>query len=234
MKSTALTLALLASVGVSAQGDIKKELERFQGKWTATSATNEQIPAGFHAALVFAGDTYQGVRNGKTDERGTVKLDPSTKPMSIALIITEGSSAGKTQLGLVEITGDTMTLTLAEPGDTARPSPTSKDSLTLTKMKPLAKDFEGAWEGALDVGGKSLRLIVKLSNGSDGLATGTLTSVDQGSAEAPIVAVVQFGSRLRLIVPAVRGTFDGELKDKQLTGTWAQGRGSLPLVLVRR
>ena len=63
---------------------------------------------------------------------------------------------------------------------------------------------------------------------------GTLASLDQGTgAEAAIVAVVQIKSRIALIVPALRGTYNGELKDGQLTGTWSQGRATVPLVLKK-
>ena len=79
-----------------------------------------------------------------------------------------------------------------------------------------------------------LRLVFTLTNGADGLATGTLTSVDQGNTEAPIAAVVQTGSTLKLILPAIRGAYEGELKDGQITGTWMRGAGKLPMVLKRR
>jgi hypothetical protein len=32
----------------------------------------------------------------------------------------------------------------------------------------------------------------------------------------------------------VRGGYEGEMKDGQITGTWTQGRNSLPLVLKRK
>ena len=157
MKRALWGFVLLLSVSLSAQidikVDIKKELERLQGNWALTSAAGQALPAGSHVGLVFAGDTYQGSTNGTIDERGSIKLDPTTKPISIDLVITEGTEAGKTQLGLVEITGDTMTLILAEPGSTVRPSTSSQDKLTLARVKPLAKDFEGTWEGTLDAGG---------------------------------------------------------------------------------
>jgi uncharacterized protein (TIGR03067 family) len=136
MKRTVLALAvLLLSAGLAAQGGIKKEFEPFQGSWTLVSASGQEIPAGM-AGLVFTGEKYEGLTNGKVDERGTIKLDPATKPMmSIDLVIAEGSSAGKTQLGLVAIAGDTMTLILAEPGDTKRPGPSSPDKLILKKAR---------------------------------------------------------------------------------------------------
>jgi hypothetical protein len=60
-----------------------------------------------------------------------------------------------------------------------------------------------------------------------------MVSVDQGGVELPIVAVVQTGSHLKLVVQAIAGTYEGDLKDGQLTGTWMQGLGTLPLVFKR-
>jgi hypothetical protein len=39
------------------------------------------------------------------------------------------------------------------------------------------------------------------------------------------------GGRIKLIVPAIKATYDGALKDGQLAGTWSQGRNTTPLVL---
>lgn len=101
------------------------------------------------------------------------------------------------------------------------------------KSTPITKELEGSWEGSLDVGGQILRLLVKLSNGPDGVATGTMVSVDQGGSELPVTAVVQTGSHLKLVVQSVAGTYEGDLKDGQLTGTWTQGPGTLPLIFKR-
>jgi hypothetical protein len=83
------------------------------------------------------------------------------------------------------------------------------------------------------VNGTTLRLVAKLSNQADGTATGTLVSLDQGGAEIPIASVVQDGAHLKLLVPAVVGNYEGDLKDGQLTGTWTQGPRTWPLVLKR-
>lgn len=234
----AVVLAMLlglVSFGASGPGELQDGLERFQGAWVLTSVEGEGLPSGVHVGLVFDGDKYQGLRIGKIDERGTIKLNIAAKPMAIDLVIIEGKYAGKTQLGLVNIAGDSMTLVLAEPGAPARPTALSQSPLGLTRLRPIPKALEGTWESAMDANGKALRVVVKLSTGSDGLGTGTLASLDQGTAaEAPIVAVVQIGSRITLIVPSLRGTYDGELKEGQLTGIWSQGRVSVQLALNRR
>ena len=227
-----LFVTLLLLTGLP-QGDVPKPLAGLQGTWVVTSVEGEGLPAGVHVALVLTGDKYQGLKQGKIDERGTIKVDPAAKPMTIDFVITEGTHAGKTQLGLVEIADDRMTLVLGEPGAAARPTSMSQSPLGLTKLRPIAKDLEGSWEGAITTpSGQTLRCMFKISNGPDGLGAGTMVSVDQGG-EAPIAAVVQIGSRLKLIVPAIRGTYDGELKAGQLTGTWSQGRATTPLVLKK-
>ena len=135
------------------------------------------------------------------------------------------SKDGKSLSGEYSQGGATIPFAVTRTGD-AKFEP-------LPKSTAVTKDLEGSWEGSLDVGGQTLRLLVKLSNGPDGVATGTMVSVDQGGAELPISAIVQTGSHLKLIVQVVAGTYEGDLKDGQLTGTWTQGPGTLPLIFKR-
>jgi hypothetical protein len=100
------------------------------------------------------------------------------------------------------------------------------------KSPEIGKDLEGSWEGALDAGGATLRLVVTLSN-QDGGATGTLVSVDQGGAQVPITAIAQTASHVKFAVSAIGGACEGELKEGQLSGTWTQGERSFSLVLKR-
>ena len=102
-----------------------------------------------------------------------------------------------------------------------------------SRRRRARRSRKSSWEGALNADGTTLRLVLKLVNQGDSGATGTLISVDQGNAEIPLGAVSQTGSKLKVLVPAVMGTYEGELKDGQLTGTWTQGPRSLPLTLTR-
>ncbi len=105
----------------SASADVKKALDQLQGSWQIVTFNGQDAPPGFDSALVFTGDKYEQWTNGSVQERGSVKLDPSTKPMSIDLLIAEGDDAGKVQLGLAEVTADTLSLSFAAPGDPNRP-----------------------------------------------------------------------------------------------------------------
>ena len=134
MRVAVFASALVLSVSLAAQVAIKKELQPLQGGWSLVTAEGQAVPPGL-ASLMITGDKYQGLTDGKVDERGTIKVNPDPKPMWIDMVITEGSSAGKTQLGLIEVEGDTMTLTLAEPG-APRPGPSGNSGkLILKKIK---------------------------------------------------------------------------------------------------
>lgn len=93
--------------------------------------------------------------------------------------------------------------------------------------------MEGPWHGSLDIDGKVLRLTLNLSTDSGGAGAGTMISIDQGGAEIPIAAVIQSGAHLKLLLPSIVGTFEGDLKDGTLTGTWTQGPRTWPLVFER-
>ena len=98
---------------------------------------------------------------------------------------------------------------------------------------PLTKDLEGDWDGSLDLNGNVLRLSLKLSNQAGGGATGVLISIDQGGAQIPLRAIEQKGAHLTFTVPGVGGSYEGDVKDGQIVGTWTQGPGSLPLTFKR-
>jgi uncharacterized protein len=132
---------------------------------------------------------------------------------------------GKSISGEYTQGGGTMPFALTRTGEAKiEPAP---------KSTAITKEVQGNWEGALDVNGTALRLVLKLSAGADGLGTGTLVSLDQGGAEIPVTAVIQTGSHVKLVVQPVAGTYEGDLKDGQLSGTWTQGPGTLPLVFKR-
>lgn len=134
------------------------------------------------------------------------------------------SKDGKSIAGDFSQGGTSLPFTLSWKGEARRPD--------RPKSTPIAKDLEGAWEGALNVGGTVLRLILNLSN-TEGAATGTLVSVDQGGGAIAISSITQTASHLQLNVGAIGATFEGDLKDGQITGTWTQGAASLPLVFKR-
>ena len=98
-------------------------MESLQGIWVLTSINGQTAPAGApELSLTFAGDKYHQTIGGEVNERGTFKLDPTKTPVAIDLVITEGSDAGKTQLGIVEVTDGTIRCSLDTPGAAQRPT----------------------------------------------------------------------------------------------------------------
>jgi uncharacterized protein (TIGR03067 family) len=69
------------------------------------------------------------------NERGTFKVDATKKPMTIDLAITEGNDAGKTQLGVFEVTGDSMRCSFNPPGSTERPASLTEGALVVAAKK---------------------------------------------------------------------------------------------------
>jgi len=108
-----------------------------QGSWLISSINGQTAPEmSPELKLTFEGDKYHQTLGGTVNERGTFKVDASKKPMTIDLSIAEGSDAGKTQMGIFEVTGDTMRLSLDTPGAGQRPTDFSlKDGLLVVAAK---------------------------------------------------------------------------------------------------
>lgn len=117
-----------------------------------------------------------------------------------------------------------MTLSLTRTGDAKIEK--------ATKNAPLSKELEGTWEGVLETPSQPLHLRFVLSN-QNGAATGKLFSLDQGGNEIPVGRITQTEARVKLEVPMVSGSFEGELKGEKLAGNWSQGPGTLPLALTK-
>src|SRR5262249_17050280 len=94
------------------KADPVKELRRFQGDWTFESsiADGKEIPAGDLKGLVltFEGDKHTVKKGAEVIQVGTQKIDPTKRPRTIDVTMTEGPSKGAMMLGIYEIDGDTL------------------------------------------------------------------------------------------------------------------------------
>jgi uncharacterized protein len=97
-----------------------------------------------------------------------------------------------------------------------------------------ANPLTGHWQGALSVGGTSLRLAFSITE-ADGKLTGKMRSLDQGGGEIPLSAVKVDKQEVRLEAAVIGAAFEGKLNKAadEITGTWTQGPGKLPLTLKR-
>ncbi len=180
------------------------------GSWQGTITIPAQNVTGFAlSAISVEGDRVTFSMKGVPGEplfKGTL----SKEPRSISGELSQG--------------GATIPFTLAWKGEPNIEEPAKSSAIT--------KDFEGSWEGALTVQGTILRLVAKLANQA-GSGVGTIVSLDQGGVEIPVTTISQEGSHLHLIIGAIRASYDGDLKDGQIDGTWAQGGQRFPLVFKR-
>ena len=194
--------------------DMKVEIDlaKASGNWKGTIGIPQQSVKGFPLGdITVAGTTVSWAMKGVPGEprmKGTISADGK----SIAGDFTQG--------------GGTMPFKLSRTGDAKFEE--------LPKSTAITKDLEGTWEGTLDVQGKLLRLLFKLATQPDGTGSAVIVSVDQGNVELPAGAVMQNGSKVRVIVPVVVGNYEGELKGGELTGTWSQGPNKWPLTLKRK
>ena len=98
----------------------------------------------------------------------------------------------------------------------------------------IDKALEGQWHGTLSLPGRTLRLVLRLTNHADGTSSGSITSVDQGGIELPL-GLTQKANGLTLNTPVIGGDFyAGALNaNGELAGTFTQGQVTAPLTFVR-
>lgn len=102
--------------------------------------------------------------------------------------------------------------------------------------KRVAKpsDIDGAWEGSVEAGGQTLRLVLHVKTYEDGM-TATLDSIDQGVKGLPVTTISRDGAKLKFEMKQIAGSYDGTI-DKELKtigGTWTQAGNSMPLTWTR-
>ena len=95
-------------------------------------------------------------------------------------------------------------------------------------------DLAGDWQGTLDVGGTSLRLVVHFVKVEGGLG-GTLDSLDQGAYGLKLGSVRLDGKTLRFTLERPAAEFEGEWNPQsgEFRGEWRQSGNALPLTLKR-
>ena len=226
-----LFLALLGSAERTSAG---QATQGPSGHWVGALEAGQTIGVEVDLATKSGGAWYGTFTVPSQGTRGVPLADLVVKGNAISFAIKGApgdpnysgtlSADGKTITGTFSQGGGSLPLTLERKGDAKFEIP--------QKSTPITKDLEGSWEGTLDVKGTLLRLVLKLANGPEG-ATGVLVSLDQGSLEIPVATVTQGGSKVKLLVTMISGTFDGELKGGELAGTWTQGPLNLPLVFKR-
>jgi hypothetical protein len=93
----------------------------------------------------------------------------------------------------------------------------------------------GDWEGKIDTGSGSLRVIVHISQAADGTLKGSLDSPDQDSLGTAIGPVTYKQPDLHFAIESFGSSFDGKMNpdNSEIAGEWRQSGRSLPLVFKR-
>ena len=140
------------------------------------------------------------------------------------------SADGKTLTGELSQSGQTFPFKLERKGDT-------KLSAADTQAASIKASAEvlGNWQGTLDAGGTTVRLILKIAKAADGSFTASLDSPDQGNSDLPINALTATADSLTFEMKYVGASYQGKFNKErtEVAGTWEQGGASLPLTLKR-
>ena len=110
-----------------------------------------------------------------------------------------------------------------------------KRAVARAAAKPAPpSEIDGAWTGVLDTGAAKLRIVVKITNTSDGLSA-QLQSPDQGQNWIPATAVARKDNALNLSFAGLGAEFAGKIAaDRQtIDGTFTQMGVPMPLTLKR-
>lgn len=118
-----LAMPIAAGAPQADPQDTSKTPGALDGLWTIVSSNGQTLASlGQKGTLEFVKDKYTVTMNGQVTERGIFKLDLRAKPTAIDMTILEGVAVGKTQIGLVQIVGDVLTLKTNTVGTPLRPT----------------------------------------------------------------------------------------------------------------
>lgn len=95
-------------------------------------------------------------------------------------------------------------------------------------------DIAGGWQGTLNAGQRSLRVVLQITRADKGWSA-KMYSIDQGAQPINASSISLDGSAFKFAVDLVGGSYQGTLSGdgNVITGAWTQANGPQPLNLVR-
>lgn len=106
--------------------------------------------------------------------------------------------------------------------------------LSFVCAQPAPPSIEGYWEGAIQAGGRSLRIGVTFTREAGGQLSAKMDSPDQGAFGLPLTDVSLSDGRVKFALRVANGSYEGKLNaaGTEIQGNWTQGM-ALPLTLKR-
>ncbi len=139
----ALSTAAISFASAEDNDASKKDMSQLQGEWTMLSGTADgmSLPSELlsDSKRVCKGDELTVTVGGQLVMKAKITIDASKTPKSIDYNVSGGPNAGKKQLGIYELDGDTLKSCFAAPG-AERP--------TEFTSKPGAKQTLSTWKRA--------------------------------------------------------------------------------------
>ncbi|MEP6710921.1 MAG: hypothetical protein ABJA37_00820, partial [Ferruginibacter sp.] len=98
-----------------------------------------------------------------------------------------------------------------------------------------AQTITGTWQGNLNVQGNEIPIVFHIAKDSTAKLAASFDSPSQHAFNLPCSEVIVQGDSVFLIMSSIKGKYTGKLSadKKELTGTWFQGNGSLPLTVTK-
>jgi uncharacterized protein (TIGR03067 family) len=101
---------------------MSKTLTDLQGTWVFTTTNGNDMTGQPEVIITITDTKYVQTINGEVVERGSFRIDDTKKPMQVDMSISEGQDAGKSQMGVFELSGGVLKAKMANAGDTTRPT----------------------------------------------------------------------------------------------------------------
>ena len=95
--------------------------------------------------------------------------------------------------------------------------------------------IEGVWQGTLDAGGVSLRVVLRVKKAADGSFSVLADSPDQGVADLLVNGIAVKTQSVNFVIKRLSVNYAGTLSrdGSEMSGQWEQNGSSLPLIFRR-
>ena len=219
----------------------------------AGAVAQEANPAGQYEGKILAPDREVNItvhldRDAKQSWIGHITIVPGPSELPLSGIVVKGDTVSFTLSGIPNapqfegkwdkeaqtITGNVTSNNKPVPFELTRKG---DPKVVLPKQSSmLPKELQGDWEGTLQAGGRTLRLVLALKPDAEGRAVATLVSVDQNNQPIPVTGFAIDGDAVSYEVKIIAGAFKGKVNaDKtEIAGDWTQGPNKLPLTFKRK